>query len=418
MIRDFFIKNRNKYFDQVETDSVSVLFSGNVYQKSADSDYPFEVNKNFYYLTGINQANSKLIMVKGKEKTFTYLFIDEYDELQAKWVGKTLTSNEATDISGIDEVLFNKDFNKTFSSFINPHRRSVVIADKIYLDLERRVGVDSIGQGLAFSKDIKKQYPEISLLNNYHIIVSLRMIKEDDEIRVIKKSIETTKNALKKVMENLEPDLFENQIEAIFDMAIKWENKTHAFDTICASGKNATILHYVDNNQRMINGDLVLFDLGARTEFYVSDISRTYPINGKFNRRQKEVYEVVLEVNKKCIEYLRPGLSWIDYNKYANSLLIEGLKKLGKIKEDKELVKYYWHSIGHSIGLDTHDPVIATDVIKENMVVTVEPGLYLEDEDIGIRIEDNVLVTKDGPVNLSKDIIKEVKDIEEFMKNK
>ncbi|MFA7367653.1 MAG: aminopeptidase P N-terminal domain-containing protein, partial [Bacilli bacterium] len=263
MIRDFFIKNRNKYFDQVETDSVSVLFSGNVYQKSADSDYPFEVNKNFYYLTGINQANSKLIMVKGKEKTFTYLFIDEYDELQAKWVGKTLTSNEATDISGIDEVLFNKDFNKTFSSFINPHRRSVVIADKIYLDLERRVGVDSIGQGLAFSKDIKKQYPEISLLNNYHIIVSLRMIKEDDEIRVIKKSIETTKNALKKVMENLEPDLFENQIEAIFDMAIKWENKTHAFDTICASGKNATILHYVDNNQRMINGDLVLFDLGA-----------------------------------------------------------------------------------------------------------------------------------------------------------
>ncbi|MFA7367954.1 MAG: M24 family metallopeptidase, partial [Bacilli bacterium] len=253
---------------------------------------------------------------------------------------------------------------------------------------------------------------------NYHIIVSLRMIKEDDEIRVIKKSIETTKNALKKVMENLEPDLFENQIEAIFDMAIKWENKTHAFDTICASGKNATILHYVDNNQRMINGDLVLFDLGARTEFYVSDISRTYPINGKFNRRQKEVYEVVLEVNKKCIEYLRPGLSWIDYNKYANSLLTEGLKKLGKIKEDNELVKYYWHSIGHSIGLDTHDPVIATDVIKENMVVTVEPGLYLEDEDIGIRIEDNVLVTKDGPVNLSKDIIKEVKDIEEFMKNK
>lgn len=415
MNKEFFIKNRNKYFDKVEVDSISVLFSGNVYQKSADADYPFEVNKNFYYLTGINQANCKLILVKGKTQTFTYLFIDEYDELLAKWVGKSLSVLEAKEISGIDNVLFNKEYEAVFSGFINPHRRSQVIANKIYLDLERRVKVDSASQGMVYSKLIKKQYPEVPLLNNYHIIVRLRMVKEPDEVEIIKESISTTNNALNKVMENLAPNLYENQIEAIFDMAIKWENKTHAFETIAASGKNATILHYVDNDKVLNDGDLMLFDLGSRTNFYVSDISRTYPINGKFTARQKEIYEVVLNVNKKCIEYLTPGITWIEFNQYANSLLTEGLKKLGKIKEDKELINYYWHSIGHSIGLDTHDPVIATDPILEGMIVTVEPGLYLEDEEIGIRIEDNILVTKNGPVNLSKDIIKEVRDIEDFM---
>lgn len=415
MIKEFFIKNREKYVNNVEVNSLTVLFSGNVYQKSADSDFPFEVDKNFYYLTGINQANCKLVIAKGDKTVLTYLFIDEYDELQAKWVGKSLSSDEAKEISGIDEVLYNKDFDKTIHNLINPHRKSVVICDKIYLDLERRMGVDSVGKGMAYAKQIKKLYPELHIHNAYHIIVKLRMIKEKEEVEIIKESIETTKNALNKVMKELKPGLYEYQIESVFDQGIKWENKTHAFESIVASGKNATILHYVDNDAKLNDGDCILFDLGARTEFYVSDISRTYPINGKFTKRQREIYEAVLDVNKKCIEFLRPGLTWQEFNKYANDLLIGHLKKLGKIKEDKELINYYWHSIGHSIGLDTHDPVIATMPIEENMIVTVEPGLYLEDENFGVRIEDNILVTKEGPINLSKDIIKEVDDIETFM---
>lgn len=416
MIKDFFVNNRQKYLKEVEVNSVTVLFSGNVYQKSADSDFPFEVDKNFYYLTGINQSNCKLIIAKGEKVSLTYLFIDEYDELLAKWVGKSLTVNEAKELSGIDDVLFNKDFEKTLNSLINPNRKSVVICDKIYLDLERRVGVDSITKGMAFSKEVRKSFPEITLKNAYHTIVKLRMIKEEAEVEIIKQSINTTKNALNKVMANLKPNLYEYQIESVFDQAIQWENKTHAFETICASGKNATILHYVNNDSLLNDGECVLFDLGSRTEFYVSDISRTYPINGKFTPRQKEIYEAVLDVNKKCIEFLKPGLTWQEFNQYANSLLADHLKKLGKIKESKELINYYWHSIGHSIGLDTHDPVIATLPIEENMIVTVEPGLYLEDEGFGVRIEDNILVTKNGPVNLSKDIIKEVNDIENYMK--
>ena len=190
----------------------------------------------------------------------------------------------------------------------------------------------------------------------------------------------------------------------------------------------------INNNTMIKDNDLVLFDLGCCTDYYISDISRTYPANGKFTPRQKDIYEIVLNCNKKCIEYLKPGLTWEDYNKYANSLLIEGLKKIGLIKTDQELVKYYWHSIGHSTGLDTHDPDIRNVLFEEGMVMTVEPGLYLEDEGIGVRIEHNDLITKDGCINLSKDIIevtdinktegcplakvirKEVDDIQNFMK--
>ena len=156
--------------------------------------------------------------------------------------------------------------------------------------------------------------------------------------------------------------------------------------------------------------------MGAEVDYYIADITRTFPVSGKFSKRQKEVYEAVLNVNKKCIAYLKPGITWQELNQYANNLITEELKGLGLIKEDSQLRKYYWHSIGHSIGLDTHDPSLYSVPLQEGMVVTIEPGIYIEEEKIGVRIEDNVLITKEGPVNLSKDIIKEVKDIEAFMK--
>ena len=243
------------------------------------------------------------------------------------------------------------------------------------------------------------------------------MNKSPEEIEKIQESIDVTKGALENVLKNIKPGLYEYQVETFYDSFIKFNGqKVTSFDTICATGKNATILHYVNNNTMIKDNDLVLFDLGCCTDYYISDISRTYPANGKFTPRQKEIYEIVLNCNKKCIEFLKPGLTWEDFNKYANSLLIEGLKNIGLIKENKELVKYYWHSIGHSIGLDTHDPSIYNVKFEPGLIVTVEPGLYLEDEGIGIRIEDNVLITEDGCVNLSSNIIKEIDDIEKFMK--
>ena len=211
--------------------------------------------------------------------------------------------------------------------------------------------------------------------------------------------------------------IYEYQLENYFDFVIK-ENgqRIHSFKTIAASGKNATILHYSSNNTLLKENELILFDLGTETDYYISDISRTFPINGKFTERQKQVYNEVLEVNKKCIEFLKPGVTKLQYNEYAKKLLTEACYRLGLIKEDSEVIKYYFHSIGHTIGLDTHDPCFYENGIEEGMCLTVEPGLYIEEENIGIRIEDDVLITKDGCINLSANIIKEVADIEEFFK--
>jgi Xaa-Pro aminopeptidase len=416
MKKEFYINSRKRYLDEANDCSITILFSGKTYQKTADQDFPFEVNKNFYYLTGINQADVTLLLVKNNNITREYLFIEENDDVLSKWVGMKLTIEEASNLSGIEEVLFKSEFSKKLFNILNPNRKTFYEIDTVYLDLERKDDPDYTNKATEFSHEVHKLYPDLFIRNAYLKIIHLRMIKTPEEVELIQKSIDTTKMALERVLKNIKPNMYEYQIETFYDSAIKYDgNKDKAFDTICAAGKNATILHYVDNNAVAKDGDLILFDLGCRTDFYVSDISRTYPVNKKFTKRQAEIYQIVLDTNKKCIEFLKPGLTWSEYNQYANSLLINGLKKLDLIKDDSELVNYYWHSIGHSIGLDTHDPVLSKFCIQEGMVLTVEPGLYLENEGIGIRIEDNVLITKTGAINLSKDIIKEIKDIEKYM---
>ena len=417
MNNTFYINNRKKYLESVNEQSVTILFSGNTFQRSGDQDYPFSVNRNFYYLTGINQDNVILILVKSINGIKEYLLIEENDEMMAKWVGMKLTKEEAKEISGIDNILYLNSFDSLVFSLFNSSRKSFEAINTLYLDLERRNNNYYSTKALKYAKEFKEKYPEVNIENSYVKIITLRMKKTTEEIEKIQESIDVTKGALENVMSNIKPGLYEYQVETYYDSYIKFHGqKAKSFETICATGKNATILHYVNNNSVIQDNDLVLFDLGCCTDYYISDISRTYPANGKFTERQKQIYEIVLNCNKKCIEFLKPGLTWDEYNKYANSLLIEGLKNIGLIKEDKELIKYYWHSIGHSIGLDTHDPDVRVLKFEEGMVMTVEPGLYLEDEGIGIRIEDNILITKDGCINLSKDIIKEIDEIEKFMK--
>lgn len=417
MNKQFYINNRKNYLNSINDNSVTILFSGNTYQRSADQDYPYSVNRNFYYLTGINQANVILVLVKGNTGIKEYLLIEENDPVLVKWVGKKLEKEEAKEISGIENILYLNSFDSLVFSLFNSSRKNCEELYYLYLDLERRNNEDYSTKALKYANVIKEKYPEIKIENAYKKVVRLRMNKTKDELDKIQESIDVTKGALENVLKNIKPGLYEYQVETYYDSYIKFHGqKVTSFDTICATGKNATILHYVDNNTKIQDNELVLFDLGCCTDYYISDISRTYPANGKFTERQKQIYNIVLNCNKKCIEFLKPGLTWDEYNKYANSLLIKGLKEIGLIKEDKELVKYYWHSIGHSIGLDTHDPDLRNIKFEEGMVMTVEPGLYLEDENIGIRIEDNILITKKGCINLSKDIIKEVDDIEEFMK--
>lgn len=417
MKQTFFCQNRANYLALLEPQSLVVLFSGMVMAKSADQDFPFEVNKNFYYLTGINQEEVILVLVKGVSNVSMHLFIAAVDPVQSKWVGGKLTQEQAKNASGIENVHVIEEFNNFIYAMLNPSRKTFEGINHVYLDLERRNHPLYQSAALSFANQIKEQYPELHLHNTYNQIVGLRMIKSEDEVDLIKESIATTLGGLENVMANIRPKMYEFQIQTFFDSYIKFVgNKEHSFETICAAGKNATVLHYTANDAKVNAKDCILLDLGCRTEFYVSDITRTYPVNGKFSSRQKAVYEAVLRVNEACIQFLKPGLTWDEFNQYASSLLIQELKNLGLIQEDHELKNYYWHSIGHMIGLDTHDPVLRHIPFASGMVMTVEPGIYIEEEGIGVRIEDNVLITETGAINLSADIIKQVADIEQLMK--
>ena len=411
MKQSFFVKNRKKYFDSIEYNSLTIINSGYVLRQSADEEFPFEVDKNFYYLTGINQEEVIYMMLKENNEMKEMLFIVENDPIKVKWVGAKLYKDEATAISGIKDVHYTAEYKDILPKMMEK-------VNKVYLNLEK-VNWYRFNPNYSFSCFIMKNYPDKEFIDNDKIVIRLRSVKEKEEIEKIQESVDVTKIGVERLMQESKPGLYEYQLESYFDYVIKNNGqRIHSFKTIAASGKNATILHYVANDSILKDGDLVLFDLGTETEFYISDISRTFPVNGKFTPRQKEVYEAVLEVNKKSIEFLKPGVSKKEYNDYAKDLLTKACYKLGLITKDEDIIKYYWHSVGHSIGLDTHDPCDYNEPFEEGMLVTCEPGLYIEEENIGVRIEDDILITKDGALNLSKDIIKEVEDIENFMKNK
>lgn len=412
-------KNRRlNLYNKLKDNSIAILHSGYSVFKTADSTYPFVVNNNFYYLTGIDQIDVTLVVGKFNNTYKEYLFIDEIDEVMSKWVGMTLTKEEASKVSDIpvSSILYNSSFNRFITNMLQPTRHFVDVAENVYLDLERRPIKLYNTFALSFSRMLKKDYPSIKLENLYVYMLEMRMIKDEDEVKLVCESIDSTKRAIYNVMKHSKEHQSEMLAEAYHNFVLTSENKAPSFGNIIASGKNATILHYEDNNSPIEKDTLLLMDVGCYTKHYSSDISRTFPTSGKFTKRQKEVYEVVLDCNKKCIEYAKHGITWKELNDYAKSLLANGCKKLGLITEDSELIKYYFHSIGHSLGLDVHDPSIDNLGLLEGMIITIEPGLYIEEEGIGIRIEDDILITKDKAIVLSKDIIKEINDIEEFMK--
>ena len=409
--------NRKQIFEQIENNSFVVIHSGASTFKSADASYNFFVNRNFYYLTGIDQEDVTLVIGKINNEMKEVLFIDENDPVLVKWVGAKLYKNEASLISGINEasILYNSQFDNFMGNYFQSLRYSEGTIENLYLDLERHNQMFYDSFGLSYAKKVKELYPAVNIKNAYNMIVKLRMVKNDDEIALMKESIATTKEAILNVMKH--HDELDNEMlaEAYHSFVLHKNGKRESFGSIVAAGKNAATLHYEDNNMPINKDEMLLMDVGCYTKNYSSDITRTFPVSGKFTSRQKAVYEVVLDCNKKCIDYAKAGMSWLELNNFAKKLLAEGCKKLGLIKEDAELSKYYFHSIGHSLGLDVHDPNIASLGLLEGMVITIEPGLYIPDENIGIRIEDNIIITKEKAINLSQDIIKEVEDIENYL---
>ncbi|MEI3336546.1 MAG: aminopeptidase P family protein [Clostridium sp.] len=414
MNKEFFKKNREKLIEEVEDNSIIVLFAGNAPKKSGDENYPFTPNRNFYYFTGINEEGPILILSKIKGIVNERLFIKEIDEEREHWVGKSIRSNEAEEISAVKNI----DYLGNFKEYLN-RVFSELEEINLYLDMERDsfYEIETIGEN--FSEEVKKRYPFVRIKNIFPKIIPLRMVKSEEEIKEMKKAIEITIKGVESLMKNAKAGMKEYELEAYYEFVCRSNGiKDYAFKTIAASGKNATILHYVDNNSEIKDGDLILFDLGAQNNYYNADITRTFPVNGVFSERQKEVYNAVLRVNERVIKTIKPGLEYKELNKMATEWIAEECINLGLIKDKKEVSKYYWHSIGHSLGLDTHD-ISNKDrntIFKEGMVWTVEPGIYIEEESIGIRIEDDVLITSDGVQVLTKDMIKTVEDIEEFMK--
>ncbi len=417
-MREHAIKARENLFKRLEDQSVTVLYSGHAPHRSADQNYDYTPQRNFFYVTNLSEPNMILMLLKGDQDK-TLLFIEKNTDFKIKWEGASLTKEEASALSGIDakSIFYLDDFDKVFNQTMN-YARSIMGTPPVtlYLDLYHE-SVKKKPVSLSQAANIVENYPELNIKSVNAHISYLRMFKTDEEIEEIKQAIAHTKKGLDNVLANIKTRTHEYQLQADFLHAITLDgSEGYAFDTIAACGKNATVLHYTDNKDTLDHNEMILFDLGALHNNYASDISRTYPVGGAYSKRQKEIYQAVLDVNKKSIDFVKPGVTWKELNDYAKDLLAKKAVKLGLIQEEKDIMNVYYHSIGHFMGLDVHDVGLYNQPLEAGMVLTIEPGLYTSEEGIGVRIEDDILVTEDGCVNLSEAIIKEVDDIEKAIK--
>lgn len=402
MDKNFYIARRAKMANLLPNNSMMILFAGKDVCESEDQSYEFCINRNFYYLTGINEQNDIFVMIKTEEKTENIMFINRYDELFAKWNGRKMFDYEVMEASGITNIKYIDEFD----DFLKENKLNY----QLYMDIKPNLFAEPLGEPQKLLKELE------NVIDVHPLIASLRMEKTEEEIEVIKHAISITKKGIDALMQNIKPGLYEYQVESYFDQQIKFNNASGiAFKTIAASGANGCILHYHTNNTMINDNELVLFDLGAEYNLYKSDITRTIPANGKFTERQKLIYNIVLNGQKLVFENIKPGISPAELNNILIKYFQVELKKIGLIEKDEDVKKYYFHGVSHHLGLDTHDVGGRGAKLTPGCVITVEPGLYIAEEGIGIRIEDDALVTEDGCINLSQEIIKEVNDIENYM---
>ncbi len=391
-------------------DSV-ILFAGRAPKSTADAQYSFLPNKNFFYFTGLTNENFILLMHKTEKALESHLFIEKPDYDIEKWIGRKMSKETATSISGIQSVKYLDEFQDTLNRFIYNNQ-----IQKVYLDLEKLSWDEEDSVAHQFSTELQKRYPFIKLKTLHPIVSEMRVIKTSEEINRIREAIKMTDQGLRDILKMLRPDVMEYQIESTFAHAIRMEGADgNSFPTIAASGEDAVILHYVENNKAVKSGDLVLLDLGAQYKQYAADISRTYPVSGRFTERQKTIYNIVLKAQAATIEAMKPGAKFETLNEICKNTFISELKAIGLIQKDEELSKYYYHGVSHYLGLDVHDLGNRDVVLKPGMVLTAEPGLYIAEENIGIRIEDDILITEDGNENLSVMIPKSIDEIEALM---
>lgn len=404
-----YASRRTRLGELMDDFSTLVLFSSN----SSTGGHHFDVDRSFYYFTGLEQADMILQLTKVHGKVNETLFIQPFDPVQARWVGGRISAEEATKISGVKNVRDYRDFNAAIAGMHEMTRSYETFT--LYLDYSKTNEAHNGTPTHRLARKIVNNYPTWNIKDSFRLTTSLRMIKDEEEVAEIRKANEITAQGVVAMMKAIGDGKREMEIDGTFALEIRKQGcAEHAFPTIAASGMNATILHYGENKDLCHDGELFLTDLGATSNHYCADVSRTFPVNGVFTERQKQLYQTVLDVQKLVEANAKPGLSTNDLNQIVIDYYEKVLPELGLTKGVRE---YYFHGVSHLLGLDCHDCTIEHGRIplQPGMVISNEPGLYITDEATGIRIEDDLLITEDGCVNLTT-TPKEIAEIEAIMK--
>lgn len=419
-----FINNRAHLSAQLPPKSIAVFTANEPMPRNGDEFYPFRQQSDFFYLTGINEENAYLIIVPDypDENLREILFIEPYNETKATWQGEMLDAQQATEISGVKTVKGSDVFWMTLNDIVySGYGETIFLNSYEYPKYE--CAVETLQQ--RFIKKIKELYPMHQYGRTAPILNTLRMVKSEDEIAITQHACDITAKAFRRCLATVKPNMYEYEVQAEIEYVFKQNNATgHAYAPIIAGGKNACCLHYSKNQSKLNDGDLLLFDIGCEYLNYSSDLSRTIPVNGKFNERQKQCYNAVLRVMKQLRELYRPGHCINEINETTHRLMEQEMIQLGLFtaedvkRQDPEKPlerKYLMHGMSHHIGLDVHDSIDKFKPFAPGMILTCEPGIYIREESIGIRIENDLLITEGEPINLFEGLPTEIEEIEAAM---
>lgn len=406
-------RRRSQFYTHLQPGEALILFAGSAPRKTADAFYPFFANRNFYYLTGILQSESVFLAVNRDGHIEENLFIHEKDQMIERWQGHRISHEEAIAQSGVENIRDIKTLDGTLTEILESGSITSLWYDFDKFDEGRRDALQN-----KHSESILALHHWITFKNAYPIICASRTIKDTDEVAEIRNAMAITRDAIHAMMKAAKPGMHEYQLEGVFTKVLADAGvREPAFANIVSAGRNNFYIHYEEPMGMLHDGDLILTDVGARKNQYVSDISRAFPVNGRFTPEQKEIYSIALNVNKELMGLLVPGkISFEQIEAHARRRVSEELIAAGHLGKDEDVSKYYWHKGTHHIGLDVHDVGPHGDPILPGMVFTIDVGIYMEDQNIGFRVEDNVLITETGYEHLSADIVREIDDIEEMMK--
>ncbi|MFZ9027935.1 MAG: aminopeptidase P N-terminal domain-containing protein [Crocinitomicaceae bacterium] len=416
-------ENRKNFIAHMDGRSLAVFNSNDIYPISADSTFPFQQHRDILFLSGVDQEESILVISPNASNPEhrEVLFLRETNEHIAIWEGEKLTKESAFEVSGIKTVYWLQDFDRVFKQLMSE-------VDSIYLNTNEHLRADTTVQTREdrFIEKVKQDYPAHQVRRSAPVMHQLRAIKNDIEIQLMQTACDITKAGIERVLGFIKPDVWEYEIEAeLIHEFIRRRSKGFAYTPIIASGHNACVLHYIENNTQCKDGEVILMDVGAEYANYASDLTRCFPVNGRFTQRQKDVYNAVLHVKNEAQKLLTPGITLPDYHVEVGKIMEGELLKLKLIDQTDiknqdpkwpAYKKYFMHGTSHYIGLDTHDVGPWNEPIKEGMVFTCEPGIYIPDENLGIRLEDDLVVQSSGePLNLMGEIPIEADHIEEIM---